>query len=267
MGPFTKEYILAMLYLMAAAFSGVTVISVSRVWTHWSPVLDTCIDIRCGCILYATRSAHLAVGGDNYLCHFASFSSVPVVILGLLLAGYHIFRACTIKAKITTLESMYRYQSRNGGDVVLLNSHHHQHIAVIGNPDWKLLALLSGLVSILLAANAAILTEGFFETCQEFRSALVKALSGGTPALAAVVRERLSCNAVFDLMDYMEQNIVKNGTQGKLEYFHKEILDTSFYLQIGIVASWFNLVIWVVTLTCNSLLAKSVAQFVSRIAN
>jgi hypothetical protein len=96
------EHRLAAFYLVAAITAAIGLICTAVVFGYWHFTLDVCDGHstqqdkekrHCGCLLFAQSSYRLFIGGDTTVCHFVEFSCVPGVVVGLLMAFLHWYRA------------------------------------------------------------------------------------------------------------------------------------------------------------------------------
>jgi hypothetical protein len=111
MGLREREKQLAFLYGAGACLSLVTIICSAVPWSHWEEILDTCVSVRCGCVLYGSRLFHTFNGGDISICYFATLASVPAFVIAIITAVYHGYRVCMFgtEANRTTARMTRRY--------------------------------------------------------------------------------------------------------------------------------------------------------------
>lgn len=89
-----REKRLVYLYGAAAVLSLVTIICSAVPWTHWEEMLDTCLSVPCGCILFATQMFYTFNGGSISTCYFTTLASVPAFIIAIIMAVYYGYRVC-----------------------------------------------------------------------------------------------------------------------------------------------------------------------------
>jgi hypothetical protein len=111
MGLREREKQLTFLYGAGACLSLVTIICSAVPWNHWEEILDTCMGVRCGCILFGTQTFHTFNGGDISMCYFITLASVPAFITAVIMAVYHGYRVCMFskEANSTTGRIIRRY--------------------------------------------------------------------------------------------------------------------------------------------------------------
>lgn len=105
------ERILSVLYISCAILSVTSLICLVTVWQYWALILDVCISIDCGCILYGVNTFSTFMGGDVKLCHFGIYGLIPAILIGLCLGGYHGYRSC-INRSLDTPVRIYNDVSR-----------------------------------------------------------------------------------------------------------------------------------------------------------
>lgn len=94
MGLREREKQLTFLYGAGALLSLITIICSAVPWNHWEEILDTCVSVRCGCILSGTQTFHTFNGGDISMCYFTTLASVPAFFTAIIMAVYHGYRVC-----------------------------------------------------------------------------------------------------------------------------------------------------------------------------
>jgi hypothetical protein len=111
MGLRKREKQLAFLYGAGACLSLVTIICSAVPWSHWEEILDTCVSVRCGCILYGSQTFRTFNGGDNSICYFTTLASVPAFGIAIITAVYHGYRVCMFskEANRTASRMIRRY--------------------------------------------------------------------------------------------------------------------------------------------------------------
>jgi hypothetical protein len=111
MGLHEREKRFAYLYGAAAVLSLVTIICTAVPWNHWKEILDTCLSVPCGCILYGTQTFNTFNGGSISTCHFTTLASVPAFIFAIIMAVYYGYRVCMYSsdADTTTARMKRRY--------------------------------------------------------------------------------------------------------------------------------------------------------------
>jgi hypothetical protein len=111
MGLREREKQLAFSYGAGACLSLVTIICSAVPWSHWEEILDTCVNVRCGCILYGTQTFHTFNGGDISICYFTTLASVPAFSTAVIMAVYHGYKVCMFskEANRTTARITRRY--------------------------------------------------------------------------------------------------------------------------------------------------------------
>ncbi|XP_076174888.1 uncharacterized protein LOC143150485 [Ptiloglossa arizonensis] len=239
------ELILGGLYVSSAILSVVSLISLVTVWQHWSWTLNICISIDCGCILYAINTFSTFMGGDVKLCHFSVYGTIPAILIGLCLGGYHGYRCC-VNRNLDEPVQMYDDTNRNLNDtprrVVVVRAKRRTPYK-----QWMPAVFLAILLCCLSLAHAVVMTDGYYKTCEQYRRRLIHFLSA-TGREAEVIHNRLSCGAIFDFMDYLQPDVT--------DWRHNKQIDTGFALRLAIISTWLNFCVWICAFLLNVIMAR-----------
>lgn len=95
---------------------------------------------------------------------------------------------------------------------------------------------------------AAIFTDGFEETCKNYRESLLKEITG-FGNIVPVIKGRLSCSAVFDFMDYL----VVTVSYERRKYGR---INSSICFYMTLIFAWFAVFGWIVIAIINIVQAK-----------
>ncbi|KAJ9597363.1 hypothetical protein L9F63_011752 [Diploptera punctata] len=245
MGLHERERQLSILYGAATCLSLITIICIAVPWTHWKQILDTCTNYSCGCILYGTNYFYVYNGGNTSMCQFTTFAPIPVLVIAIIMAGYHGYRVCMSGKKVK------RKQKRNG-DVAVIESRSGEPYDGPGLKWLIALIVIACCVSALLAVSTVTLIDGYYTTCREYRHHMTKweVVNG---QMASVINGRLQCGAIFDFMDYMEpirrpffrkDYINYNYPHEEKDYERGGFINTGLSLQIAISSACINCVTW-----------------------
>ncbi|EZA56608.1 hypothetical protein DMN91_002565 [Ooceraea biroi] len=240
------EFWLAILYTSSMVHSVTSIISLVTVWQHWTWTLDSCIDIDCGCILYGINTFRTFIGGDVKLCHFASYSLVPGIIISLCLGGYHGYRCCIHKnlddpMRINREQAYHDDRNSFNDEVVVVMKKRSTF------KQWMPVAFLTALICCLSLAHVVVITDGYYKTCEQYKRNLIQLLGSGGREVQAI-HNRLPCGAIFDFMDYVQPDT--NNWRRSSE------INTGIALQLAIVTSWFNFFAWFAACTINIIMAR-----------
>jgi drug/metabolite transporter (DMT)-like permease len=100
---------------------------------------------------------------------------------------------------------------------------------------WLAAAVLSAVLALLTLAAALTMTVGVAQACQQYRENLIESLAADG-YLASLLTERLSCQAVFDFMDFLQP--IK-------ERHSANFINSGVALHFAIFALWIGAVAWV----------------------
>lgn len=71
---------------------------------------------------------------------------------------------------------------------------------------WVPLGIIAIFMTIYMIVHASIYTAGYEISCRQYRQELVKYMQATGPMVQAI-QGRLSCNAIFDFMDYIHPDV------------------------------------------------------------
>lgn len=238
------EQILSVLYISCALLSIISLTCLVTVWQYWKYALDVCDSINCGCILYSINTFASFTGGDEKFCHFGVYGLIPIIIIGLCLGGYHGYRSC-INRNLDTPIQIYNGVNRN------LNS-----TTVVIRPknrtpykQWIPAVFLTILLCCLSLAHAIVMTDGYYKSCEQYKKRLIYLLNSGREA--EVIRNKLSCGAIFDFMDYLQTDMTDNN-----KWIMNKEIDTGFAFQLAIISTWLNFFTWTFAFLLNIIMAR-----------
>lgn len=93
-GAYDQEKLLAIFYPLVIGCGFVCTITTAIAWHHWKYVLDTCVEVNCGCILNGISTITYFTGGHVAYCHWATFGLVLPVLMAVIFGSYHVWRVC-----------------------------------------------------------------------------------------------------------------------------------------------------------------------------
>lgn len=88
------EKLLACLYPLIASMSFICTVTSAVAWNHWKYVLDTCVEVNCGCILHGMSTPTYFTGGHVAHCHWAVYGPLIAILISLIFGVFHCFRYC-----------------------------------------------------------------------------------------------------------------------------------------------------------------------------
>lgn len=239
------EQFLTLLYISSVIASLTAMICIATLWQYWTYILNICISIDCGCILYSKYTFRTFAGGNGNLCKFGVYGLVPTAILDLCLAVYHGYRGYLRKERNAS--------SRNSNDnsrtfgISEPSTQAESRYRVTPYQKWMPFVFLAILVSCLSLSHAIIITDGFSKTCEHYRSMLIQILES-TGREAEVIRNRLSCEAIFDFMDYLQPN--------ETTWNLSKPPDTGTVFQLTLASSWYNFGSWMIAFMLYYIMAR-----------
>ncbi|XP_034937158.1 uncharacterized protein [Chelonus insularis] len=235
------EKFLAVLYLVSALLSVISVICIVTVWQYWTRTLNLCIDVDCGCILYSVNTFSKFMGGDVKICHFVSLAAIPAIVFGLMFGLYHGYRSLINKKlsdpRIVACQPVCYNRENNSEHVVVITPKRRTSCK-----SWMPTTFLAALITCLSLAHTVVITDGYYKTCEQYKKNLIHLL-GSSGREAEAIYNRLNCGAIFDYMDYIEPD-ANNWRRG-------DEINTGLALQCAITTVWFNCFSWVAIFVIN----------------
>ncbi|XP_033349296.1 uncharacterized protein LOC117233269 [Bombus vosnesenskii] len=242
------ERFLSVLYISSVITSMTSMICITTVWQYWALILDVCVSVDCGCILYSKNAFGILGGGTGKICKFGVYGLVPTVLLDLCLAGYHGYRSCRKKLNIPIRTYNDDNDSREFGiSEPPLSVEAESRRSLSPYQRWMPFVCLAILLSCLSLSHAIIITDGFYKTCDHYRAILIQALSL-TGRQAQVIHDRLSCGAIFDFIDYIRPN--------ETTWARSKPPDTGFALLLAIASTWYNFISWMIAFMLYFIMAR-----------
>lgn len=133
------------------------------------------------------------------------------------------------------------------GETVEMRAVHEETTSLLPHAFWL---IISGCTIFFAAYSLAVFIiyiDGYFTSCKSYRMTLEKIL-GLHGTVIPVVHDRLSCNAIFDFMDYVQPDSGRGYREG--------YINTGLDLTIGVVASFFACALFSLASVFNVKIAK-----------
>lgn len=112
---------------------------------------------------------------------------------------------------------------------------------------WIFKATATAIFTIYALVHFSIFVDGYLTTCKQYRITLEKLL-GVHGTLIPVIHNRLTCNAIFDFMDYIQPDTGNAYREG--------FINTAADLIIGMMASLFSWLLFFTAMILNITLAR-----------
>lgn len=235
---------LSRLFSLVGVLSATICITFGIAWYHWKDVLDTCgtyrtyEDPKCGCILHGKSTATYFTGGHIAICYWTTYGPLISVFLCFIFGCFHLYRVC---CGVSPKRHETRTVRQRSGDLVVMTSRSEDSLDDISPYYWTPLGIMGVIMSIYMLVHASIYTDGYLTSCKQYRTELVKYMQATGP-LVATIQGRLSCNAIFDFMDYIHPDV-------SYEKRRIDRINTPFALGIPFVATWMCVAGWIAIAT------------------
>ncbi|KAG5899355.1 hypothetical protein JTB14_036844 [Gonioctena quinquepunctata] len=231
MDQLSAEKMLSLAYLLCVAMGATSSITTGIAWGHWYKTLDQCVNRNCSCILYGKHTATVFLGGEQAPCIWITFGPLIHVFFALAMVCFHGYRVLFATKSPQGRSTRTMLAKLDTGESVQIEAVSQENTTSLPTSFWITASVLSSIFTLYTLVHFSIYLDGFYATCWEYRTTLDKLLRLDGSVLP-VVYNRLSCQGVFDFMDYMQLdsgNAYRNG-----------IINTGLSLVLGITASCFT---------------------------
>nr|CAI5855555.1 unnamed protein product [Callosobruchus analis] len=247
MDQLAAEKRLSLVYLFCAFAGATSSITTGIAWGHWYRTLDQCVDRNCSCIIYGQHTYTVFLGGEQAPCIWVTFGPLLYVLCTIGLVCFHGYRVLFATNSPKTRASRAMLAKMEPGDSIQIEAVSQGSTSPLPTAYWVTISVLTGLFTIYALIHFSIYVDGYYTTCNQYRKTLEQFLSIHGSALP-VIYSRLSCQGIFDFMDYMQLdtgNAFRNG-----------IINTGLDLAIAIVSSFSSWVLLLIATVLNAYIAK-----------
>ncbi|XP_072397184.1 uncharacterized protein [Diabrotica undecimpunctata] len=203
MDQLSAEKRLCCAYILAIAAGATSSISTGIVWSHWYRTLDQCVDRNCSCIIYGTHTATHFLGGSQGACIWTTFAPLIYVFFGIGFICFHGYRVLFTTKSPSGRATRTMLAKLDTGESVQIEAISQETTGHLPTSYWVTAAVFTCIFTVYSLVHFAIYMDGYFRTCNQYRSTLEVLLSVHGTALP-VIYQRLQCQGVFDFMDYMQ---------------------------------------------------------------
>lgn len=126
---------------------------------------------------------------------------------------------------------------QRSGDLSVITIQSDESLDDISPYYWTPLAIVAVVMSVYMLLHASFYTFGYYWSCKEYRHELVKYISATGP-MVGVIQGRISCNAVFDFMDYIHPDV-------SYEKRRIDRINTPYAMGLPLIATWFAFIGWI----------------------
>jgi len=243
---YNAERYLAFLYTTGGVASLIQIICTAIVWLHWRVVLNTCAgnfqsytsyyDERdCGCILYGRDTLSYFVGSHVGYCYWATFGLVIPLIFSFIFGCYHVYRVCCRSNK--PRQGKMHVHQRSTEVIQLTVEQEMAQVDDVSPYFWTPAMIIGIIIAIYSLVHAILMLDGFLSTCKQYRNRVLKHINAIGRAVG-VIQSRLSCGAIFDFMDYIQDDL-------SLERRRDYRINTAIPFILAVIAAWIVFISWV----------------------
>ncbi|RZB58836.1 uncharacterized protein BDFB_007602 [Asbolus verrucosus] len=234
MGQAITEKRLTITYVLCTIAGATASITTGIAWGHWKPTLDQCVNGKnCSCILYGQHTPSKFLGGNAAPCIWVTFGPLFYVLFCISMACFHGYRVLFSMQSVKTRTVISKNEA---GEMVEMRAVQVNGTNPLPKSFWITLSTLTVIFTIYALIHFAIFLDGFRQTCNQYRKTL-EILLGVHGTAIPVIHGRLSCQSIFDFMDYMQPD---SGNA-----FRDGFIFTGADLIIGIVSSLFSWIFFI----------------------
>lgn len=113
---------------------------------------------------------------------------------------------------------------------------------------WIPSTISAAFMFLYTLVHAAMLLDGFLQSCRQYRIELLKYMRASGPMVLAV-QGRLSCTAVFDFMDYLHPDV-------SFDRRRIDRINTSACLVLALITAWLSVALWLGILVINGIQSR-----------
>lgn len=108
---------------------------------------------------------------------------------------------------------------------------------------WIPAATFSAIMVVYVLVHAAMLTQGFLQSCHQYRNELIKYTRASGPMVLAV-QGRITCASVFDFMDFLHPDV-------SFDRRRIDRINTAACLVLALISVWISFALWIGVLVIN----------------
>lgn len=164
----------------------------------------------------------------------ATYGPLLPAFICFLLGSFHLYRVC---CGVEPQRTKTRTVRQRSGDLSVITIQSDESLDDISPYYWTPLAIVAVVMSIYMLLHASFYTFGYYWSCKEYKHELVKYIQATGP-MVGVIQGRISCNAVFDFMDYIHPDV-------SYEKRRIDRINTPYALGLPLIATWFCVVGWI----------------------
>ncbi|KAJ8919901.1 hypothetical protein NQ315_006430 [Exocentrus adspersus] len=249
MDQLTAEKRLTLAYLFCIVAGTTTSVTTGIAWGHWYRTLDQCVgDRNCSCIIYGQHTATVFLGGPQAPCIWTTFGPLFYIFFCIGLTCFHGYRVLftTKSPRMRTTRSVMAKMEL--GEAVQIQTITQEVTSSLPRAFWVCVSVLSVFFTVYSLVHFGIYVDGYYETCNQYRKTLERLLSLHGSALP-VIYHRLTCQGVFDFMDYMQ---LDTGVA-----YRNGIINTGIALILGVASSGISWILFLFASVLNIKLAKA----------
>ncbi|CAG9859829.1 unnamed protein product [Phyllotreta striolata] len=203
MDQLSAEKRLSIAYLICTITGAISSICTGVAWSHWYKTLDQCIDRNCSCIIYGTHTINVFLGGGQAPCIWVTFGPLIYILFAISMLCFHGYRVLFTTKSPTGRSTRTMLAKLDTGESVQIEAISQEVTSHLPTCFWVTVSVFSVFFSVYSLIHFSIFMDGYNHTCNQYRSTLERLLSVHGSVLP-VIYSRLSCQGIYDFMDYMQ---------------------------------------------------------------
>lgn len=170
----------------------------------------------------------------NLLRFRATYGPLVSAFLCFLLGSFHMYRIC---CGVSPRRMETRAVRNQSGELTMITAKSEDSMEDISPYYWTPLGILGVVMAVYMLVHASFYTDGYVRTCKQYRQEISK-YTQATGRLVEALQGRLSCNAIFDFMDYIHPDV-------SFEKRRIDRINTPYALGLPLFATWVCVVGWI----------------------
>lgn len=135
------------------------------------------------------------------------------------------------------------------GDLTIITAKSEDSLEEVSPYYWTPLGILAVVMSCYMLVHASFYTDGYYRTCKQYRLELTK-YTQATGRLVEAIQGRISCDAVFDFMDYIHPDV--SFEKRRIDRIH-----TPAALKLPLISTWICVIGWIAVAVIAFMRAKA----------
>lgn len=150
-----------------------------------------------------SSTATYFTGGHIAVCYWTIYGPLLSIFFCFIFGCFHLYRVC---CGVSPKRQETRTVRHRSNQMIVMTAQSEDSFDDISPYYWVPLGIIAIFMTIYMIVHASIYTAGYEISCRQYRQELVKYMQATGPMVQAI-QGRLSCNAIFDFMDYIHPDV------------------------------------------------------------